>query len=108
MAIARECGTERQDLDDVALAVSEAATNAILHGTTRNDAAVAVTVKVERGELQVSICDEGGGIRPRTDSPGAGLGLSVIAAVAQRLKIVSSDEGTKVHMAFPCPNAVAA
>jgi serine/threonine-protein kinase RsbW len=107
-AIARECGLKGQDLDDVALAVSEAATNAIIHGMTGEDPCVTVSVQLEHGELRVTVCDEGTGMRPRTDSPGAGLGLPVIASVVKRLEIVSGDEGTRVHMAFPCPNAVAA
>jgi hypothetical protein len=37
--------------------------------------------------------------------PGLGLGLSIIATVAERLKIVNHSSGAEIHMAFPCPNA---
>jgi serine/threonine-protein kinase RsbW len=106
-AIARECGLEGQDLDDVALAVSEAATNAVIHGAQGADPCVRVDVRTRQGELRVTICDEGDGIKPRTDSPGAGLGLPVIATIAKRLEILSDAAGTKIKMAFACPNAVA-
>jgi len=45
------------------------------------------------------------GIAEGRDSPGLAAGLSVIATVAERLKIVSHPAGTEIHMAFPCPNA---
>jgi hypothetical protein len=41
----------------------------------------------------------------RRDSLGLRVGLSVIASVAERMKIVSHPGGTEIHMAFPCPNA---
>jgi serine/threonine-protein kinase RsbW len=104
-AIARQCGLEGQDLDDVALAVSEAATNAIIHGSAGDDPCVTVSVHLEQGELRITVCDEGDGIKPRTDSPGAGLGLPVIATIAKRLEILSGAAGTKIKMAFACPNA---
>jgi hypothetical protein len=49
--------------------------------------------------------DTGPALVQRRDSPGLGLGLSVIATVADRLKIVSHPGGTDIHMACPCPNA---
>lgn len=92
----------------MALAVSEAATNAVLHGTRGDDPCITVRVDTSRGEVFVTVCDDGHGMKARTDSPGAGLGLPVIATVSKALRVVSSNEGTEIHMTFPCPNAVAA
>lgn len=108
VAIARECGLEDRDLNDIALAVSEAATNAVVHGSPGDGPCVSISVEIERGEILIVIGDEGEGVKPRVDSPGAGLGLPVIAAVTKRFELVRGDQGTEVHMAFPCPNAVAA
>jgi hypothetical protein len=47
-------------------------------------------------------------MQPRTDSPGLGLGLPVMASVSLRLRIVEDHPGTEVHMAFRCPAAVSA
>jgi len=59
-------------------------------------------------EYQVPPCvvgDTGTGFKDRHDSPGLGVGLSIIATVTDRLRIVSSPSGgTQIHMAFPCPN----
>lgn len=59
-------------------------------------------MRLTSGELRIVLGDEGGGIRPRPDSDGAGLGLPVIAAAAGRLEIDTGDGGTTVRMAFPC------
>ena len=105
--IAQGCGLDAQTLADVALAVSEAATNAVVHGGNREGAQIAVNVELADGEMLIMVGDEGAGLKPRTDSPGAGLGLPVIATVAKRLDIRSSSKGTEIHMVFPCPAASA-
>ncbi len=66
---------------------------------------MSVTAAMQDGELAIVIGDTGPGLVKRRDSPGLGAGLSVIASVAERLKIVSHPGGTEIHMAFPCPNA---
>jgi serine/threonine-protein kinase RsbW len=48
------------------------------------------------------IADEGDGLAPRTDSPGLGLGLPIMAHVTERFEIVSGPDGTEVHLAFRC------
>jgi serine/threonine-protein kinase RsbW len=107
-AVAEECGLEGQALYDVVLAVSEAVSNAVVHGAGGDEPCVRVSVRLARGEIEVVVCDDGGGVKPRSDSPGAGLGLPLIASVSTRLSLVSGDHGTEVHMTFPCPNAMAA
>ena len=107
-ALARKCGLSESELADIALAVSEAASNAVLHGATGEDPCVRVTVQIGRGELHIVVCDDGRGVKPRLDSPGAGLGLPIIATVTKHFELVTGDDGTEVHMAFPCPNAAAA
>ena len=87
---------------DVQLAVTEAATNAVMHAYATTTGDLTVTADVHDGELAIVIGDTGGGIVARCDSPGLGVGLSIIATVADQLRIVSDTSGTKVHMTFPC------
>ena len=104
-ALATDCGMDAAGVADVRLAVTEAATNAVMHAYADGEGELTVTAVVQRGELEIVIGDTGPGIHDRSDSPGLGVGLSIIATVAERLRIVSSPTGgTQIHMAFPCPN----
>ena len=106
-ALAADCGMDAAGVADVRLAVTEAATNAVMHGYADGGGELTVTAVVQRGELEIVIGDTGSGFQDRPDSPGLGVGLSIIATVAERLKIVSSPAGgTQIHMAFPCPDGV--
>jgi serine/threonine-protein kinase RsbW len=100
--LAEDCGMDAEGIADVRLAVTEAATNAVIHAYAKAEGELRVTATMHDGELAIVIGDTGPGLVERPDSPGLGLGLSVIASVAQRLKIVSHAGGTEVHMAFPC------
>jgi len=101
--IAADCGMDADGVADVKLAVTEAATNAVMHGYAEATGELTVTAAVEGGELEIVIGDSGTGMVERRDSPGLGVGLSVIATVAERLRIVSSPGGTRIHMTFRCP-----
>jgi anti-sigma regulatory factor (Ser/Thr protein kinase) len=103
--LAKDCGMDSEGIADVRLAVTEAATNAVIHAYAKAEGELRVTAAMRDGELAIVIGDTGPGLVERRDSPGLGLGLSVIASVAERLKIVSHPGGTEIHMAFPCPNA---
>jgi serine/threonine-protein kinase RsbW len=104
-AMAAECGMDADGIADVRLAVTEAATNAVIHAYAETPGDLSVTAAVEDGQLSIVIGDDGPGLVERRDSPGLGVGLSVIATVAHGLKIVSHSGGTEIHMTFPCPCA---
>src|SRR3954452_4367281 len=73
-----QCHVEdRAVLNDIALAVTEATTNAVLHAYRDSDEPGTVTVTAERENEHVCLYvrDEGSGLAPRVDSPGLGLGL---------------------------------
>ena len=100
-ALARDCGLAEETVHDVRLAVSEAATNALLHAYRDTEPGpIRVRAVLEGQELVIAIRDEGGGCRPRPDSPGLGLGLPVIASVASRLEVREEDPGTEVLITF--------
>ena len=103
--IAKDCGMDAEAIADVRLAVTEAATNAVIHAYAKAEGELRVTAAMRDGELAIVIGDTGPGLVERRDSPGLGLGLSIIASVAERLKIINHSSGTEIHMAFPCPNA---
>jgi anti-sigma regulatory factor (Ser/Thr protein kinase) len=99
-AFASRCGMDAEGVEAVRLAVSEAATNAVVHGYRDRAGDLAVKATVADGELVVVVCDTGVGLAPRPDSPGLGLGMPLIASVTSRFQIVSKKAGTEVHMAF--------
>ncbi|MCW2967514.1 MAG: putative anti-sigma regulatory factor, serine/threonine protein kinase [Solirubrobacteraceae bacterium] len=107
-ALARECGLDERAIGDVALAVSEAATNVVVHAYAEAPGSIHVTADHAGGELTIVIADDGPGLVPRTDSPGLGLGLPIIASVVRRLEVVTEGGGTQVHMVFDCPSDRAA
>ena len=82
---AKRTGIPRQAAEAVALAASEAATNVVVHAYRETDAPgnieIAAALRVRR-ELWVIVTDAGAGLRPRPDSPGLGLGLAIIAQIA--------------------------
>lgn len=106
-ALAGDCGLDEGAIADVRLAVSEAATNALLHAY--RDATEPGTIRIEAqiagGELVIAVKDDGIGMAPRSDSPGLGLGLPVIASVANRFEVIPDEPGTRLRMAFDCPAA---
>src|SRR3954469_6335596 len=82
-AIARECGLSDQRVGDVKLAVSEAVSNVVRHAySRRKPGQVIATAHVDGGLLRIVIADTGGGMAPRSDSPGLGLGLPLMAHLA--------------------------
>jgi anti-sigma regulatory factor (Ser/Thr protein kinase) len=85
---ASEYGFGRDRLHEVTLAVSEIVANAVLHAY-RDGGDGEITVAAEHCDdgLLVSVADDGMGLTPRTDSPGAGLGLVIAGNVADRLEI---------------------
>ena len=103
--LAKDCGMDADGIADVRLAVTEAATNAVVHAYADAAGELRVTAAMHGGELTIVIGDTGSGLVERKDSPGLGLGLALIAKVVERLQIVSLPGSTEIHMAFPCPNA---
>ena len=90
---------------DVALAVTEAATNAVVHAYRGGDSgSMRVVACAEPTGLVVVIRDYGCGMQPNPDSPGPGLGLSVIGAIAAEMNIERpEDGGTRIRIRFPAP-----
>ena len=101
-AHAREQGARNPDA--IALAVTEAVTNAVLHAYVDEPEPGEVEVVVQRVAedcVEILVCDDGRGMRPRTDSPGLGLGLPLVATRAENFEVQArAGGGTRVRMAF--------
>ncbi|MGI8622749.1 MAG: ATP-binding protein [Solirubrobacteraceae bacterium] len=96
-------GLARQRVDDVKLAVSEIVSNAVVHAyRDGGDGTITVVASVDgRGAMIVRVADDGLGLSPRADSPGAGLGLIIARQVADRLEIERPQRGgTAVRLTF--------
>ena len=90
-----------QTLADVKLAVTEACTNVVVHAYPGGEGPITLRATVVDGMLRVVVSDEGRGRIPRADSPGLGLGLPLIATLAESLELGTGDnEQTEVRMAF--------
>jgi anti-sigma regulatory factor (Ser/Thr protein kinase) len=101
---------DRAVLSDIALAVTEAATNVVLHAYRDREEPGTLTIEVERNgdHVCVYVRDEGTGLTPRVDSPGLGLGLGLIAQVADSTDVRAPETGgTEVVMRFNVDRAIA-
>ena len=87
----------------LALCVSEAVTNSVLHAyrCAPQPGGVSVRAECREDELRVLVRDDGTGLTPNIDSPGVGLGLPIIAQMAHRSEIRAPEwGGTEVCMRF--------
>lgn len=73
----------------LALAVSEAVTNVVVHAyrDSTDPGSVVVKATVAADDLVVTVADSGSGLRARDDSPGLGLGLAIIAESADGIDL---------------------
>jgi anti-sigma regulatory factor (Ser/Thr protein kinase) len=95
---ARVCGAPEED---VKLAVSEAVSNAVVHGfRDRKGGNIALKAQTEPGHLLITISDDGIGMTPHLYSPGLGLGIALITRVSDEVQFESTDSGTTVVMRF--------
>lgn len=102
-AFARAHGYAEADAGAIALAVTEAATNAVLHAYADSEPGDirAIACAAEDDELVVTVRDWGSGMAPRLDTPGLGLGLPTIATVASSFDVEAADgAGTLLRMHF--------
>jgi serine/threonine-protein kinase RsbW len=90
-----------QTLSDIKLAVTEACTNVVVHAYPDGEGPMGLRACIEDRQLSLVVVDRGRGIVPRPDSPGLGLGLPLIATLAESLELgTGRAEETEVRMTF--------
>jgi serine/threonine-protein kinase RsbW/stage II sporulation protein AB (anti-sigma F factor) len=100
---ARDAGASRRQREQIALAVSEALSNCVIHAYVGIEPGpITIEAWTDDGALIVLVCDEGHGMVPRLDSPGLGIGLPLIAHMSDQLDIEdrSAGRGVRIRMTF--------
>ena len=90
-------------LDSIAICVSEAMTNVVLHAYRgmASPGRIDMQAELEGDALTVRVADKGHGLEPRLDSRGLGLGLPLISQFSAGSEIVTTkDGGTEIVMRF--------
>ena len=102
---ARAHGLGAPQVADLALAVTEAVTNCVVHAfVEREPGTVRTAIQAGAGELVVTVVDDGRGMQPRADSPGLGLGLPTIASLTSSMDMhAPPGGGTALTMTFSAP-----
>ena len=111
-SFARIMGLHPERIEDLKTMVSEAATNAMQHGNKgRPDARVTVSMNCRDNIINVTVMDEGNGIKyfpPKPDiekiiedlDTPAGFGLFLIEQLADKVEFNATDGGHVVKMAI--------
>jgi serine/threonine-protein kinase RsbW len=94
---AAQGGATAETIDAVRIAVSEAATNVIVHAypEAAEDGLISVELTLAGDELRVSVADTGRGLRAHEEGPrpGLGLGLAIISQLADHVELLQGDHG---------------
>jgi serine/threonine-protein kinase RsbW len=104
--VAELCGrvpVEEPMATDVKLAVSEACANVVMHAYAGGDPGeLEIEAEPHGNLLRIVVRDEGHGLRPRADSPGAGLGLPLIATLTEWVEVRrnETEHSTELVMTF--------
>ncbi len=89
---------------DMRLAVTEACTNVVRHAYDEDEpGAIDVVIRPNGDRLDLIVCDSGRGIGPSPDLAGPGLGLPLIAALADAVELERRPTyGSRLAMSFRC------
>jgi len=89
------------DLAGLALATSEAVSNAVIHAYRgESDGVVELSAAASPLELTVTVRDHGRGLDGADRTPGAGFGLTIIRRVAQHVELADTGDGVALTMGF--------
>ena len=91
-----------QLLSDIKLAVTEACTNAILHGYgSSHEGELVVRYRVGTAAIEIEVEDDGDGFDPDDPAAGSsvegqGMGLMIIRAITNDVQIESDGSGSRI------------
>lgn len=100
---AQTAGASDDVVERVRLAVSEALTNIVVHAYLgRDPGSMSAEAWCEANHLVIRVSDEGHGLIPRSDSPGLGMGIPIMARIADdfRIAVREATPGTVVSLRF--------
>ncbi len=106
--VAEAVDLDGSQLNDISTAVTEACNNVVLHAYAGAEGPLEVEVYADAGAVAVVVRDHGTGIPSPVGggSKDAGIGLSVIQALAERADFRrAEDGGTEVRMLFGTPRS---
>jgi serine/threonine-protein kinase RsbW len=91
-------------VEDMRLAITEACTNVVRHAYGEGQlGTIDVVIRPSGDRLQLIVSDHGSGIGPSSDLAGPGLGLPMIAALADDVEIGPGPQsGSRLVMSFRC------
>jgi anti-sigma regulatory factor (Ser/Thr protein kinase) len=91
-------------VEDMRLAVTEACTNVVRHAYHDGDAGpIDVVIRPDGERLDLVVSDRGHGMGASPDVRGPGLGLPLIAALADSVELQHGpSRGSRVAMSFRC------
>jgi serine/threonine-protein kinase RsbW len=91
-------------VEDMRLAVTEACTNVVRHAYHDGvPGPIDVVIRPNGTKLELIVSDQGAGIGPSPDLAGPGLGLPLIAALADHVEIEhGASSGSRLAMTFQC------
>jgi anti-sigma regulatory factor (Ser/Thr protein kinase) len=95
----------------IALATTEAATNAAVHAyPAHRSGTIRIDADLEDGDIEIVVTDHGNGFnRPDDPSPGLGVGLALMRQESSAFEIRDHPRGgVEVWMRFPLTNGRAA
>jgi serine/threonine-protein kinase RsbW len=102
--LATELGAAPDLVDDIKTAVSEAVTNAVVHGYPEGTGPIDVSVSTAGRRLDIVVADHGCGIQPRPvaeEEPSLRVGLALIGALADEFQVRGeAGAGTEVRISF--------
>jgi serine/threonine-protein kinase RsbW/stage II sporulation protein AB (anti-sigma F factor) len=92
-------------IGDITLAVAEACNNAVVHAYRKSEGngdgkAFRLVAERDGTTVSVTVSDDGDGMTPRSDSPGLGLGLPLIATLSARSHSLPPPRGR--GLSWPC------
>jgi anti-sigma regulatory factor (Ser/Thr protein kinase) len=95
-------GLPMETIDDVVLACTEAASNAIEHAYIGRIGDVHVKAERQNGWLELAVSDDGRWRHPRPDDA-RGRGLDLVRALVREVEVERGEDGTTVRMRVGVP-----